>query len=97
MHKSPFSRRVIPAWLLQCTQTRTVGGSSETEHTAVAVKPARPPVPSVVTTFTAAPRRDIASRKDVLETIFLSWRVSFRRLFSPRLLSCDGVARRSDR
>ena len=39
-----------------------VGGLSVTEHTALAVKPRRPPGPSVVMMFTAAPRRAIASR-----------------------------------
>ncbi len=43
-------------------QTSRVGGVSVTLHTADAVKPWRPPGPSVVTTFTAAPRRAIASR-----------------------------------
>jgi hypothetical protein len=41
---------------------RSVGGLSETEHTAVAVAPVLPPGPAVVITCTAAPRRLMASR-----------------------------------
>src|SRR5205085_7878379 len=43
--------------------TSSVGGASETEHTAVAVAPVLPPGPAVVITCTAAPSRLIASRK----------------------------------
>src|SRR5215471_21036377 len=50
-------------------QTRSVGGASETEHTAVAVKPVLPAAPAVVTTCTAAPSRLIASRKIVGSTV----------------------------
>ncbi len=43
-------------------QTSSVGGASLTLHTAEAVKPARPPGPSVVIRWTAPASRDIASR-----------------------------------
>ena len=62
---TPFSRISGPPWLLRLMQTSTVGGASETEHTAVAVKPVLPAGPAVVTTCTAAPRRLIASRKQL--------------------------------
>src|SRR5215469_15323711 len=41
--KTLFSRRIGPPWLLRLRHTRRVGGASDTEHTAVAVKPALPP------------------------------------------------------
>src|SRR5262249_41377137 len=51
-----------PPVLLRLTQTRIVGGASETEHTAVAEKPVLPAAPAGGTTCTAAPSRLIASR-----------------------------------
>jgi hypothetical protein len=53
-------------------QTSSVGGASDTEHTAVAVKPVLPACPSVVMTCTAAPRRLIASRNSVCSTLLAS-------------------------
>ena len=47
-------------------QTSSVGGASDTEHTAVAVNPVLPRGPSVVMTCTAAPSRLIASRNSLL-------------------------------
>ncbi len=47
---------------LRFRHTSSVGGSSVTLHTAVAVKPARPLGPSVVMMLTAAARRAMASR-----------------------------------
>ena len=49
-------------------QTSKVGGSSETLHMAVAVKPPRPAGPSVVMMLTGAHTRAIASRNSSLET-----------------------------
>ena len=49
--------------LLALMQTITEGGVSVTEQTAVAVMPQRPASPAVVTTFTAADRLAMASRK----------------------------------
>ena len=43
-------------------QTSSVGGPSLTLHTAEAVKPARPPSPSVVMRWTAPATRAIAPR-----------------------------------
>ena len=57
-----FSRMMGVIWLFRLRQTSTVGGESETEATAVAVKPARPAAPDVVMMWTAAPSRLIASR-----------------------------------
>src|SRR5215475_1857954 len=48
--KTLFSRRIGPPWLRRLRHTRSVGGASDTEHTAVAVKPVLPPGPAVVTT-----------------------------------------------
>lgn len=48
--------------------TSSVGGSSETLHMAVAVKPPRPAGPSVVTMLTGAQTRAIASRNSSLAT-----------------------------
>ena len=59
------TRLSLSAWfesLLRVRQTSKVGGVSVTEQTALAVKPRRPPGPSVVMMFTAAPRRAMASR-----------------------------------
>src|ERR1700674_2542834 len=39
---TPFCCRTGAAWLRRLRQTRSVGGASETEQTAVAVKPLRP-------------------------------------------------------
>src|SRR5882757_7620164 len=64
-----FSRRIGPPWLRRLRHTRMVGGASDTEHTAVAVKPVLPPGPAVVTTWTAAPRRLIASRNSGAATV----------------------------
>ena len=47
--------------------TSSVGGSSETLHMAVAVKPPRPAGPSVVTMLTGAQTLAMASRKSVFE------------------------------
>src|SRR5271165_3855433 len=55
--------------LARFMHTSKVGGSSVTLHTADAVKPPRPAGPSVVTTFTAAPRRAIASRYSWRSTV----------------------------
>ena len=49
-------------------QMSKVGGSSETLHMAVAVKPPRPAGPSVVTMLTGAQTRAMASRNSSLET-----------------------------
>ena len=57
-----FSRITGVIWLLRLRQTSTVGGESETDATAVAVKPAAPDLPAVVMIWTAAPSRLIASR-----------------------------------
>src|SRR5690606_11633879 len=43
-------------------QTSSVGGTSVTEQTAVAVTPQRPPTPSLLTIETAAPMRAMALR-----------------------------------
>src|SRR5579872_3780361 len=59
--KTLFSRRTGPFWLRRLRHTSSVGGASDTEHTAVAVKPVLPPGPAVVTTCTAAPSRLMAS------------------------------------
>src|SRR6266851_4066563 len=64
-----FSRRIGPPWLLRLRHTRRVGGASDTEHTAVAVKPVLPPGPAVVTTWTAAPSRHMASRNNAAPTV----------------------------
>ena len=48
----------------------SVAGESDTEHTAVAVKPLLPAGPSVVTTCTAAPSRHMASRNGWTSTVF---------------------------
>src|SRR5579859_645409 len=64
-----FSRRIGPPGLRRLRQTSTVGGASDTEHTAVAVNPVLPPGPAVVTTCTAAPRRLMASRKTTAATV----------------------------
>ena len=61
-HSAAFSFIAGYESLVRLAQTSRVGGESVTLHTADAVKPARPPGPSVVITFTAAPRRAIASR-----------------------------------
>ncbi len=66
---TPFSRIIGPPALLRLRQTRSVGGASDTEQTAVAVKPVLPAGPAVVTTCTAAPRRLIASRNSVGSTV----------------------------
>src|SRR5260370_23553954 len=47
-----FSRRIGPPWLRRLTHTRRVGGASDTEHTAVTVKPVLPPPPPGATTYT---------------------------------------------
>src|SRR6202165_4963383 len=64
-----FSRRIGPPWLLRLRQTRSVGGASDTEQTAVAVKPVLPPGPAVVTARTAAARRLMASRNSGAATV----------------------------
>ena len=57
------------AWLRRLRQTSKVAGWSETEHTAVAVNPVRPAGPAVVTTWTAAPMRAMASWKSAGSTV----------------------------
>src|SRR4051812_48586786 len=42
---TPFSVTIGLVWLRRLRQIRTVGGASETEHTAVAVTPVLPPGP----------------------------------------------------
>src|SRR6185295_2189791 len=59
---TPLPRRIGMLVAPRLRHTSSVGGASDTEHTAVAVKPVRPLGPSVVMTWTAAPRRLIASR-----------------------------------
>src|ERR1700680_3558857 len=61
--KTLFSRSIGTPWLLRLSHTKSAGGASDPEHTAVAVKPVLPPGPAVVTTWTAAPSRLMASRK----------------------------------
>src|SRR5215467_14170482 len=58
-----------PLELLRLRHTSRVGGASDTEHTAVAVKPALPPGPSVVTTWTAAPSCDMPLRNVIGSTV----------------------------
>src|ERR1700709_896602 len=67
-HSTPFCRIAGYESLVRLAHTRRVGGVSVTLVTALAVKPARPPAPSVVITFTAAPRRAIASRQACFST-----------------------------
>src|SRR3984893_1842415 len=67
--KTLFSRRIGPPSLLRLRHTSSVGGASDTEHTAVAVKAVLPPGPAVVTTWTAAPRRHRASRNTAAPTV----------------------------
>jgi hypothetical protein len=55
--------------LRRLRQTSSVGGWSETDATAVAVKPVCPAAPALVTTWTAAPSRLIASRKAAASTL----------------------------
>ena len=61
-HKTLFFMNAPYESFDRLTHTINVGGVSVTLVTADAVKPARPPGPSVVITFTAAPNRAIASR-----------------------------------
>src|SRR5215472_14803871 len=61
-HSVPLRSKIALIWLRRLRQTSNVAGSSDTEQTAVAVNPALPPAPSVVTTWTAAPSRHMASR-----------------------------------
>src|SRR5712675_2857805 len=65
---TPFSTTAGLVWLRRLRHINSVGGASETEQTAVAVAPALPPGPAVVMTWTAAPRRLIASRNNVGST-----------------------------
>src|SRR5699024_1871793 len=58
-----FCLNTVFIWLLRFTQTKTVGGVSVIEQTAVAVIPQVPASPCVVTIFTAAANLDIALRK----------------------------------
>ena len=67
--RTPFRLKSSFDWLPRFMQTSSVGGVSVTLHTAEAVKPRRPPGPSLVITFTAAPSRAIASRNASLFTI----------------------------
>src|SRR5579863_8469907 len=62
MQNTPFCASTGAELLRRLRQTSSVAGVSDTEHTAVAVKPLLPPTPAVVTTCTAAPSRAIASR-----------------------------------
>jgi hypothetical protein len=64
-----FFCRMGPLELLRLRHTSRVGGASDTEHTAVAVKPALPQGPSVVTTWTAAPSWDMPSRNIFWSTV----------------------------
>src|SRR6476620_6390890 len=63
MQNTPFSTTAGLVWLFRLRHIRSVGGASETEHTAVAVAPVLPPGPAVVMTCTAAPSLLLASRK----------------------------------
>jgi hypothetical protein len=54
--------------LFPWTQTRTIAGSSLTAHTAEQVTPARPALPSVVTTDTAVATLHSAPRNCAAET-----------------------------
>jgi hypothetical protein len=67
--KTPFSTTIGLLWLRRLRHTRSVGGASDTEQTAVAVVPALPPEPAVVMTWTAAPSRLIASRNTAGSTV----------------------------
>ena len=64
-----FSRRIGETWLRRLRHTSKVAGWSDTDTTAVAVKPAIPAGPAVVTTCTAAPSWLIASRNCVGSTV----------------------------
>jgi len=63
MQKTPLASIAARVRLERSMQTRTVGGASETEATAVAVRPNRPCAPRVVTTWTALATCAMASRK----------------------------------
>src|SRR4051794_16942710 len=54
-----------PARLARLMQTSTAGGSAESEHMALTVRPARPAGPSVVTTLTPEATRAIAEMNAV--------------------------------
>src|SRR5690242_9668165 len=75
-HSTPFSRMTALLRLERLMQTRSVGGSSVTAHTAEAVQPARPAAPSEVITLTDAPRPAMASRKVVLLIMLAPDRIS---------------------
>ena len=66
---TPLSLNSRFCGLPRLRQTSSVGGSSVTEHTALTVMPPRPAGPSVVTMFTAAPNRAMASRNSCRETV----------------------------
>jgi hypothetical protein len=66
---TPLSLNIRFCGLPRLRQTSSVGGSSLTEHTALTVSPPSPAGPSVVTMFTAAPRRAMASRKSCRVTV----------------------------
>src|SRR5262249_41817693 len=61
--KRPLRLIAWQAGLAWWTQTSRAGRSAETEDIALTVTPARPPGPSVVTTFTVAAARLMPSRK----------------------------------
>src|SRR5262249_53138372 len=69
-HSTRFCLSTGAFWQRRLRHTSKVGGWSDTEQTAVAVKPALPACPAVVTTWTAAPSRLIASRKIFGSTVF---------------------------
>src|SRR3954452_10283193 len=58
-------RMMRPARLCRLMQTSTAGGSAESEHMALTVRPARPAGPSVVTTLTPEATRAIAEMNAV--------------------------------
>ena len=68
-----------------------VGGESLTLQTAVAVKPARPAGPSVVTILTAAPSRDIVCRKSSLVTEVVEFGKSVRSRVIPSSLQSQTI------
>src|SRR5450830_43518 len=71
MQSLPLPTKTGCKALLRLMQTSTVGGLSVTEHTALAVRPARPCGPAVVITLTAADSVAMALRKSVCMHVFL--------------------------
>jgi hypothetical protein len=57
------------AGLRRLTQTRSIGGSADTDAIALTVTPNLPPAPSVVTTFTLVTAPLIAETKAARSTV----------------------------